>query len=78
MARPNTESETSRVRASRTWRLIRRLVWLAALALAGVWIGVGYIPSIDANWIWLTRAALFFAGAALMWFGYDTREDSRG
>jgi putative flippase GtrA len=55
--------------------LLRRLGWLSTLALAGVWIGVGFIPDLPSNWVWFSRAAIFFIGAAVIWFAYDPSED---
>ena len=55
---------------------LRRLSWLGVLALAGIWFGLAYIPGIEVNWLWLGRAAIFFIGAALIWFSYDFSEDT--
>ena len=55
---------------------LRRLGWLAAVALAGVWVGVGFVPHLASSWLWFSRAAIFFIGAAAMWFAYDPSEDS--
>lgn len=66
-----------RDRSSSVTGLLRRLGWLVALALAGVWIGLGYIPYLESSWVWFARAGLFFIGAVLMWFAYDPSEDSR-
>lgn len=54
---------------------LRRLGWLATLALAGVWIGVGYVPRLDTDWMWWARAGLFVLGAGVIWFAYDPSED---
>lgn len=56
--------------------LLRRIGWLATLALAGVWVGVGFVPNLTSNWVWFARAAIFFVGAAVIWFAYDPTEDS--
>lgn len=77
MAEPRFRRRLLRDRSSGVTGLLRRLGWLVTVALAGVWIGLGYVPSLESNWVWLARAGLFFIGAALMWFAYDPSEDSR-
>jgi hypothetical protein len=66
----------SRGRASNAVALLRRVGWLATIALAGVWVGVGFVPNLTQNWVWFSRAAIFFIGAAVIWFAYDPTEDS--
>lgn len=77
MFEPRFKRRALRGRPLGVMGLLRRLGWLVSLALAGVWIGLGYVPSLDSNWVWLARAGLFFVGAALMWFAYDPSEDSQ-
>lgn len=67
-------SKRSRCR-NHTANILRRLGWLSTLALAGVWIGVGFIPALTSNWVWVSRGAIFFIGAAVIWFAYDPSED---
>ena len=66
----------ARSRATGLMPLLRRLGWLATLALAGVWVGIGFVPKLESNWVWISRAAIFFVGAAVIWFSYDPSEDS--
>jgi hypothetical protein len=76
VAGPGFKRRTIRGRPSRGSSLLRRLGWLAAIALAGVWVGVGYVPQLDSDLMWLVRGGLFFIGAGLMWIAYDPSEDS--
>ena len=77
MVEPGFRRRVLRNRSSGVGGMLRRLGWLVAVALAGVWVGLGYVPQLESSWVWLGRAALFFIGAGLMWFAYDPSEDSR-
>jgi hypothetical protein len=52
--------------------------WLATGVLAVVWVGLGFVPGLHPSWIWLGRAAIFFAAAAILWFAYDPVEPDEG
>lgn len=52
--------------------------WLATAVLAVVWVGLGFVPGLHPSWIWLGRAAIFFAAAAILWFAYDPVEPDEG
>jgi putative flippase GtrA len=75
MAEPWSKRKTGRREAAGVLNLLRRLGWLTTIALAGVWVGLGFVPDLSSNLIWFSRAAIFFIGAAVIWFSYDPSED---
>ncbi len=56
-------------------RRLRRLGWMGAVVLAGVWIGLGFVPHLGTDWVWFLRAAIFFVAAGLLWFAHDPSRD---
>jgi hypothetical protein len=55
-----------------------RWPWVATAVLAAAWLGLGFVPGLPSSWMWLGRAAIFFIGAAVLWFGYDPAEPDEG
>ena len=59
-------------------RAVRWSGWLAAAFLVAAWIGLGFVPGLRLSWMWFGRAAIFFIGAAVLWFAYDPGEPDEG
>jgi hypothetical protein len=59
-------------------RAVRWQGWAATAVLTAAWIGLRYLPGMHSSWIWLGRAAIFFIGAAVLWFTYDPGEPDEG
>lgn len=64
--------------AQRRTEKARWPAWIATAVLAIVWLGLGFVPGLRQSWIWLGRAAIFFAAAVILWFAYDPIEPDEG